>query len=215
MGTRERREREKTELRERILDAARSLFATEGVEATTMRRIANAIEYSPTALYSYFPDKEALLRELCTRDFASLAEKFFKLLEEENPLERLRRAGKVYAQFALEHPQSFRLLFMEPLKIREDLEHSGDPATDAYAFLHATVQACIEAGCLKPAHKDAELVAQTVWAGIHGVVALHLTMGDCGGHPWRPLKKRVEAMTDLLIEGIALPIPSPSGRGFG
>lgn len=203
MGTRERREREKTELRGKILDAARTLFATEGVEATTMRRIANAIEYSPTALYLYFPDKEALLRELCAADFAQLSEKFFRLLEVEDPLERLRRAGRLYAQFALEHPHAFRLLFMEPLKIRDDLEHSGEPATDAYAFLLATVQACLDAKRLKPEHRDAELLAQTVWAGIHGVVTLHLTLDDCGGHAWRPFKKRVEAMTDLLVKAIA------------
>ena len=48
-----------------ILDAARELFATEGYEAVTMRRIADRIEYSPTAIYFHFKDKESLVRELC------------------------------------------------------------------------------------------------------------------------------------------------------
>ncbi|HTR04723.1 MAG TPA: helix-turn-helix domain-containing protein, partial [Thermoanaerobaculia bacterium] len=51
MGTAERRERERHELRGRILDAARELFAEQGYEAVTMRNIADRIEYSPTALY--------------------------------------------------------------------------------------------------------------------------------------------------------------------
>lgn len=203
MGSRERREREKTEVREKILDAARTLFATEGVEATTMRRIANAIEYSPTAIYLYFPDKDALLRELCAVDFAQLAARFFKLLEVEDPVERLRRVGMAYTQFAIEHPHAFRLMFMQPSPVRDDLEHSGDPATDAYAFLLGTVQACIEAKKLKPKFKDAQLVAETVWAAIHGVISLHLTLTDCSGHTWKPIKARIQAMLDLVVEAIA------------
>ncbi len=75
MGTKERREREREELRTRILDAARELFAEEGYEAVTMRRIADRIEYSPTAIYFHFRDKEALMRELCDHDFRALAQR--------------------------------------------------------------------------------------------------------------------------------------------
>ena len=64
MGPKERREREREEIRTSILEAARDLFANEGVEAVTMRRIAEKIEYSPTAIYFHFKDKESLLAEL-------------------------------------------------------------------------------------------------------------------------------------------------------
>ena len=73
MGPRERREREREETRTRILDAARELFAAEGYEAVTMRRIAERIEYSATAIYFHFKDKEALVKELCDVDFTSFA----------------------------------------------------------------------------------------------------------------------------------------------
>ncbi len=76
MGTVERREREKQELRTRILDAARELFAELGYEAVTMRKIAERIEYSPTAIYFHFKDKDALMRELCEMDFSTLAQQF-------------------------------------------------------------------------------------------------------------------------------------------
>ncbi len=69
LGTVERRERERQELRTRILDAARELFAEEGYDAVTMRKIADRIEYSPTAIYFHFRDKHALMRELVDARF--------------------------------------------------------------------------------------------------------------------------------------------------
>ena len=67
MGVKERREREKSETRDKILDAARELFVTEGYEGVSMRKVADKIEYSPTAIYVHFADKEELFRELCHR----------------------------------------------------------------------------------------------------------------------------------------------------
>ena len=82
MGITERREREKEEVRGRILDAARDLFARDGYDAVTMRKIAEAIEYSPTAIYLHFKDKDTLVRELCNADFDSLARAFQKIARE-------------------------------------------------------------------------------------------------------------------------------------
>ena len=56
MGPKDRRSREKDELRGKILDAARALFVAQGYERVTMRKIAEAIEYSPTAIFVHFRD---------------------------------------------------------------------------------------------------------------------------------------------------------------
>jgi len=77
MGTKERREREKDQIRTAILDAARELFVAQGYEGVSMRAIAEKIEYSPTIIYNYFRDKEALISELCQSDFGRLAEQRF------------------------------------------------------------------------------------------------------------------------------------------
>lgn len=69
----DRRERQKREIRQRILDVARDLFAVEGYEAVTMRRIAEQVEYSPAAIYLHFADKEELFRALCKNDITHLA----------------------------------------------------------------------------------------------------------------------------------------------
>src|SRR5579862_9021648 len=112
----ERREREKREVREQILEAARELFVNEGVEAVTMRKVAHRIEYSATALYAYFEDKEALIRELCDRDFLALAEAMAGLAKDPDPLVRLSQLGLAYLQFAARHPSAYRFLFMTPGK---------------------------------------------------------------------------------------------------
>ena len=78
MGTKERREREKVALKELIIDAARELFTEHGYDAVTVRMIADRIEYSTTALYVHFKDKEALLREICRTDFDQLAAVFYE-----------------------------------------------------------------------------------------------------------------------------------------
>ena len=90
MGIKERREREKAEIREKILDAARELFVSEGYEAVTMRKIADKIEYSPTAIYLHFKDKEAVMRELCDDDFLALAKQLPADRRDRRPVERLR-----------------------------------------------------------------------------------------------------------------------------
>src|SRR6478672_10046742 len=112
MGTQERRERERQELRTKILDAARALFSAHGYDAVTMRKIAEAIEYSPTAIYQHFQDKETLVAELCRHDFRSFAGHFAAAAALEDPVERLCAAGRAYFAFAGECPQHYRSMFM-------------------------------------------------------------------------------------------------------
>jgi len=112
MGSKERRERVKTETRQLILEAARQLFAKHGFEMVTMRMIADKIEYSPTAIYVHFADKDSLLRELCAGDFRSMSAAVVRAHKVEDPKERLRKLGRAYLDFALDHPNSYMLLFM-------------------------------------------------------------------------------------------------------
>ena len=81
MGTKERRDRERRELRKKILAAARELFVEQGYDAVTMRKIAQAIEYSPTAIYLHFKDKMAVMRALCDQDYLALAKRFRKIAD--------------------------------------------------------------------------------------------------------------------------------------
>jgi AcrR family transcriptional regulator len=204
LGTKERREREKAEVRGKILEAARELFVSEGYEAVTMRKIAERIEYSATAIYFHFKDKEAVMRELCETDFLALAQQFTTIGMLPDPVERLRAIGLAYADFAFEHPNHYRLMFMtpHPYDKEELLVHRGNPEEDAYAFLRATVSEAIAAGRFLPDLDDAELLAQTMWAGMHGVVSLQIAKADDPWVEWRPAQTRAQTMVDTLIRGL-------------
>ena len=206
MGTLERREREKLELRTKILDAARELFAAEGYEAVTMRKIAERIEYSATAIYAHFKDKNALIRELCESDFAAFAQTFVEFLSIADPIERLRRAGVAYVDFAVKNPQHYRLMFMTVRPPIEDEDASGasDPGRNAYAFLRSSVVDAMEKGVLRAGLTDVDVVAQTIWEALHGVVALLITACSAKDKwmSWAPLEDRRALMSEMVLRGL-------------
>lgn len=206
MGTRERREREREETRTKILDAARDLFASEGYEAVTMRRIAERIEYSPTAIYFHFKDKEALMRELCDVDFGSLAHQFQAVAKLSDPVEKLKRTGLAYAQFGIDYPNHYRLMFMTPhppLAPEESALTHGNPEEDAYAFLKHIVAEAIAQGRFRSEYSEVDLTSQLVWSGMHGIVALEIAKCNDPWVAWRPFQERAEAMVNLLVDGLS------------
>jgi AcrR family transcriptional regulator len=206
MGVKERREREKSETRDKILDAARELFVTEGFEGVSMRKVAEKIEYSPTAIYVHFADKQELFRELCHQDYARLAEVFQSSAMSTDPVERLKQIGAIYIDFGTRYPNHYRFMFMTPHPAQEpdeaDREMMGNPEMDAYAFLKWAVQQAIDAGCFREELTDAELISQTLWASVHGVIALHIAKGCDAWVDWRPLQDRAEMMPDVTLRGL-------------
>src|SRR5438034_7636481 len=116
MGIKERQERDREAVRRAILDAARDLFTTEGYRNVSIRKIADRIEYSPAAIYSYFPSKDDI--------FFALAEEGFRLLfsyergigarpAPEDPADLLRAMFWRYYEFSKEHPEYFALMFLD------------------------------------------------------------------------------------------------------
>lgn len=207
MGPNERRERERLEVRRKILDAARELFAEHGYDAVTMRKIAEKIEYSPTAIYLHFKDKDELIQELCDTDFYTFSIRFARINSMTDPVESLREAGHIYVEFAVAHPNQYRLMFMTPHRTAPNeraRERKGNPQEDAYAFLRNLVQSALEQGRVRSGVHDVELVAQTIWAALHGVISLEIAMH---GNPdrwirWAPLEERVKLMIDVVLRGL-------------
>jgi AcrR family transcriptional regulator len=202
MGSQERREREAEATRELILDAARRLFVRNGFEGTSMRAIARAIEYTPTAIYHHFEGKDELFAELCARDFRTLGSAFQQIGRVEDPVERIAHAGKAYVAFAAANPMHYQLMFMTMVTPEagraaadakldlggnaEDSEghpgglpgsgqhESADLSLDAYAFLRESVAEAIQAGRFRPEHQDVDAAAQLLWGALHGLVALRI-----------------------------------------
>ncbi len=202
-----RRSREREATRGRILDAARELFVARGVDATTMRAIAERLECTAPAIYHHFTDKQSLLRELVTEDIGVLGAAFLRLGEIADPVDRLVRLGLAYVRFGLDHPEHYRLLFMTP-GAKRDLPGDMAPAAhesperDAYGILHATVSEIIRGGRFHGDFGDADRVSQMYWAAVHGLVSLHLVFAEDRWIAWRDVGTSAERMLGALVTGM-------------
>jgi len=114
MSLKERQERDRQRIQKAILDAARALFIAEGYQHVSMRKIAERIDYSPAAIYSYFPAKDDIFFALAAEGFHILAQAVSGAIRGvEDPFERLRRGLWAFYQFAKTHPEYFALMFLD------------------------------------------------------------------------------------------------------
>jgi AcrR family transcriptional regulator len=167
-----------------------------------MRKIAERVGYSAPALYLHFTDKQALVRELCLTDFLSLSSALREIAEEADPLERLRRTGYAYVDYALAHPQHYRLLFMTPLPPPAPDDVQASPEEDGYEFLKRTVAECVATGCLRAELTDVEGIAQLCWGAAHGIVSLWLVRQQDPWVEWRPVRDQARALIDATLHGL-------------
>jgi AcrR family transcriptional regulator len=194
------------QLRTLIIDAARHLFVTHGVEAVTMREVAKRIGYSATSIYLHFADKESLIRAVCDSDMLVLAQAQHEIMAIPDPLDRLLALGMGYAKFALSHPNHYRLLFMTPHPAYCPTQsgiQQNNPEQDAYYQLKSVVDYAHQAGIFKPEYDDVELIAQTIWAGMHGVCALEIIMANDAWVDWRSIETRLFTMANAMLNGLA------------
>jgi AcrR family transcriptional regulator len=184
MGIAERREREREALRTQILEAARDILSEQGLDALSMRAIAERIEYSPATIYLYFRDKDELIREVVREGFTRLHDYFqagIRTAVQGTPAGEYAAMGKSYAQFALENTAYFRVMFELPAVAQMEcpaVEMEGSPPmTDAPSFdtVVCSVQRAVDAGALNV--RDAARGAVIGWGLIHGLTSLYL-----GGH---------------------------------
>ncbi len=185
-----------------ILDAARELFAERGYEAVTMREIARRIEYSATALYKHFADKETLVRDLCRHDFNALAASFIEAASgSTDSFERFARMGLVYLDFAARHPQHYKMMFMGGLPPCPPNDgERDDPTHNAYVFLRALSADLVRSGFVRSELEDVDLVTQTAWAIVHGAAALELTLANT--EPWLDFRPRADRF-GAALESVA------------
>jgi len=198
-------EQDRDKLRVSILDAARYLFVQRGIDAVSMREIAKRINYSATTLYHHFADKEALLQAVCDEDFLKLASGMHQVMQLPDLIERIQALGKGYAMFALQHPNHYRMMFMTPrAPCNQEITRiqQGNTEQDAYAQLKHVVQKAFEAGFFREDLVDSELIAQTIWAGIHGVCSLQIALGHEGWIHWAAIEERLELMQAAMLQGL-------------
>jgi len=188
-------------MRRRILDAARDVFTSEGYDRVTMRAVAEAIEYSPTAIYNHFVDKNDLLQSLCEEDFLGLLTALAQEPRPEDPVEWVRALGRSYARFALEYPNHYRFMFMTPSHQHHHDHDAGlKPGAQSFEMLRKAVTAAIESGRFRGG--DATHMSQVLWANIHGAASLLITIEPAQWPLAPPDPELVEQVLETGLRGM-------------
>jgi AcrR family transcriptional regulator len=203
MGVQERRAREKEELRQEILEAARELFIQEGYDNVSMRKIAERIEYSPTTIYLYFQDKADLFDCIVEEALLKLDEKLLALAIPSDPLADLKVGLRAYIEFWVQHPQPFRLAYMTDLRsIDANRQWRFQPvAQKLFGRLRTSLEACRSAGVLE--FDDIEAQSQAVWAPIYGLACLLITKPH---FPWVDQAKLIDLVVNSAVQAM-IPVP--------
>ncbi len=176
MGILERKEREKQELRERIVKEATLAFVELGYEGLSVRAIADRIEYSPTVIYLHFRDKDELLLAVQEAAFGQLFFRFQQVMQIQDPWLRLEAFAHEYLGFAFDNPELYDLLFTLKNPMRA-VTQQDDPTWkhghDAFSTLCQAVEECLQLELLPPGNTD--IIALTLWAHVHGLASLFLS----------------------------------------
>ena len=172
MGISERKEREKNEMKQLIKTAALKMFLEDGYAKTSIRNIADAIEYSPGTIYLYYKDKDELLYEVQEYAYGKLLEAFKTHANSKDPLERLNQIGRTYITFGIENPEFYDLMFIirAPMNVDEQVHKANGGETLNY--LVDCLQECMERKLLR--FNDVKLATLQIWSMAHGLVSLNL-----------------------------------------
>jgi AcrR family transcriptional regulator len=155
-----------------ILEAAEALLEELGPAGLSVRGIAQRAGVAPMGLYSRFEGKFGVIDALYEQGFAALASSIEATRAIAEPLEAFRAAGLAYRALALEHPARYQLMFLRAVPGHDPSERAITTANGTFERLVDAVGRCVDAGSL--ADRDVVLMAQQVFATVHGWMALEL-----------------------------------------
>lgn len=191
MGIEERRDRERQAVTDSILDAARELFLAEGYPSVSIRKIAERIEYSPAAIYSYFPSKDDIFLALAKEGFHRLDAKVHAAMGGGDPLDDVRACWWAFYEFSKEQPEYFLLMFVDRSVPRITQQWDG------FEFLQqllnnavAGIQKAIDAGAF-PATLSANAAMHMLWAGLVGPAVVGIRHRLASGEDYDALARDV------------------------
>ncbi|MFZ5998732.1 MAG: TetR/AcrR family transcriptional regulator [Nitrospirota bacterium] len=200
MGAREKRAKYKEEFRREILDAARDLFINEGYERFSMRKLAEKIEYSPTTIYLYFKDKDALLFAICEE----VAEQFLANLNHikthySDPLDALRQAMISFMEFGFNNPNQYKVFFFTSPEVygsQEEFMEKESMARASYFLFREIVRNCIATGRLRK--MDTDVLTQVLSVATHGLIVMTTYRKN---FPWADRSVLAHTLVDGLLRG--------------
>ena len=188
--------------RAEILEAAQRIFLAEGYEGATIRKIAEKVGVSSTALYMHFEDKSSILLAICEQTLTLLLERNRELAAKPlDCVQRVRTMLEAYVRWGLEHPSAYLLVYCvpRPPEAAEWSEVTMRLSLESYEIFAGVVREIADAGHLRAASPDT--AAQVLWMSCHGLVAL-LTARP--GFGWADREELIQVTLDGLIAGLVV-----------
>lgn len=190
------------EQREEILAAALRLFGQFGLYGVSTRQIAQAVGVSQPTLYAYFASKDEIAAELHARAFRELEARLRVGVRDADTLEAVAAGLRIYLDFGLENPDAYRVAFMIEgphgrVAVAGPVDESdvSVPGHTAFDILRRMIADLHRRGL--GAGDDPERMAQSVWAGMHGLVSLLIARP---GFPWAEREALVAGHVRMLAD---------------
>ena len=202
MGIKERQDRERQAVRQAILDAARDLFVSEGYANVSIRKIAERIEYSPAAIYSYFPSKDDIFFALAEEGFQRLDAKVRSAAGHPDPLEDVRATWWAYYEFSQEQREFFELMFVDRAVPQITEQWAGLARVHSMLDVAiARIQRCIDAGVF-PSSTNAEVAMHLLWGALTGPAVIGRAGSGCRLAPGEDPGALARDVLELVIAGL-------------
>ncbi|GAA0209612.1 AcrR family transcriptional regulator [Brevundimonas nasdae] len=185
-----------------ILAAAERIFVEFGYEGATIRKIAEEVGLSSTALYMHFADKGEILQEICRVAFEELIASTENLASEDGPPEvRLRGMIDAYVDFGFANPNAYRLIYLtRPVEARDGAQTlAQELGFNVFVAFEAVVAETVASGRMSG---EPRAIAQSIWAAAHGVVSLMITKTY---FPWADRQLVVDTTLDAVFTGLLKP----------
>jgi AcrR family transcriptional regulator len=191
MGTKERQDRERQAVTTSILSAARDLFVAEGYQNVSIRKIAERIEYSPAAIYSYFPSKDDIFLALAAEGFHRLDEKVHAAMKTDDPLDNVRACWWAFYEFSQEQPAYFQLMFVDRSVPRITQQWEGfEFLQQMLANAVDAIQKAIDAGAF-PKTLNPNVAMHMLWAALIGPAVVGIRHRLASGEDYDALARDV------------------------
>lgn len=197
-ASQQRRDQEKQEVRQAIINASTELFLKHGYHNFSLRQVAEKIGYSPGTIYLYFQDKDAVLYTIMEEGVVRFASALSAAVATPDVRDRLARLGRAYVQFGIQNPAHYQLMFMQ----RPDYLERADTTTpqtiaEIFALWRSVVEEAMQAGILRQG--DPTSTGDILWALLHGVVSIAILMPNFD-------EQRIQDMTDKALEMLTIGI---------
>jgi AcrR family transcriptional regulator len=202
VGVKERRARQKSLLRQEILDAARDILVRDGYDNLSMRKVADKIDYSPTAIYLHFKDRDELVFCVCEEFMAGLLNEMKEIIgRTPDPLAALRKMLRRYIEFGLANQQQYLATFVIPHANTPEVEaRFTEPTTMSMQGFGLLVQVVGEGVRQKRLKRiDVEAATRALWAGVHGLTSLLIVMPR---FDWGDRDRVIDQLVSMLVDGL-------------